>query len=274
MAKTVALKSIIESIESTTLNEASFSGGKLRKVADLLASILGKDLGGDFRLLGGSLGEETFKKKGYGEGKGFKYINAQGAMIRFGWLKKSKSQYLINIVDFWDPTQGPTWNKPSTTVKLADWMNIVDVVQNLKDILVHGAVVESFTESKKDLFESAPKKMIAYATAMGVEYEGESEHKLIKKIKDAGVWNPDEYRGFKVTKDETEKNSGEDAFIAAEKTLKAQKFADPDIVFDDIEKLTKVVAMGGQNALIVAGMAGIGKCTTKDTEIPVFGLEN
>jgi len=273
MIKQKHIKSIIESIKKDSISEASFSENKVKKVADLLSSILGKDLGGDFKLLGGSLGYETFKKKGYGEGKGFKYINKSGNMIRFGWLKKSKSQFSINVVDFWDASQGAEWSKPSITIKLEDWMNIVDVVSELKDVLIHGddsmlTVKESIDESNKmKLFESAPRKMIAYAKSKDVEYEGESEHKLIKKLKDYGVWNADEYKGFKVTKGEVEKNSGEDLFKEAEKKLKTQKYADPDLVFDDIEKLTKVVALGAQNALIVAGMAGIGKCLGGGTPI-------
>jgi len=268
-------KEIIQLIEedfSKPLNEAAFSATKVKKVADLLAGILGKDLGGEFKLLGGSFGKETFKKPGIGEGRGLKYMNQSGKMIRFGWLKKSKSKYQINQVDFWDPHSGATWDKPSISITLADWMNIVDVVNELKQILIHGDITESLEESFTINEWNVPKKMIQYAKEKGVEFEGESGDKFTKKLIDAGVWDEEEYRGYKVVKNQKESNSTSETIKASEKLLKQRKTADPDVVFEDIEKLTKVVAMGLQNGLIVAGMAGIGKCLTGETEIPVKGL--
>lgn len=258
----IKFKEVVESVladANTPLNEASFSEGKLKKVSDLLASILGKDLGGEFKLLGGSFGKESFKKKGAGEGRGFKYMNSAGKMIRFGWLKKSKSQHLINQVDLWEPGTS-AWDRPALSVTLYDWMNIVDVVNELKDILVSGAMVESVSEAIKDS-NKPPKKMIAFGTAKGIEYvEAEDTYQgYINKMKDAGVWDEAEYKGFKIVKDELEQNSTASTMKAAQKELEKRKLADPDVVFDDIEKLTKVVGLGLQNALIVAGMAGIGK---------------
>ena len=59
------------------LNEASFSQSGLRKVSDLLAIVLGRDLGGEFKLLGAGLGKETFKKKKFGEGQGFRFMGTR-----------------------------------------------------------------------------------------------------------------------------------------------------------------------------------------------------
>ena len=61
----LSFKKVIESIqrdELTPLSEAAFSANKLRKVSDLLASVLGKDLGGGFEMLGGSLGQERTRR--------------------------------------------------------------------------------------------------------------------------------------------------------------------------------------------------------------------
>ena len=272
----VNVREIIESIDGLNvgiLNESSFSETKLKKVSNLLATVLGRQLGGEFKLLGGSLGQESFKKKGQGEGKGFKYMNDKGQMIRFGWLKKAKkSQFQINIVDFWDPKDGKKrWDTPTMSIRIADWMNIVEVVQELKDVIISGGhVSESALYGEQEgeaLFESIkdsnkpPKKMIAYGTAMGVEYEElvDTYQGYINKLEDAGKWDKEAYRGFKVVKHETEKNSTEDAFKGAEKVLKEKKWSDPELVFGDIEKLTQIVATGGANGLIVAGMAGMGK---------------
>ncbi len=250
---------LVESENLTPLSEASFSAGKTKKVADLLASVLGKDLGGEFKQLGGSFGQETFKKRGFGEGRGFKYMNKAGNMIRFGWMKKAKSQYQITQVDFWNANAGAKWDTPSISVNLADWMNIVDVVNELKNILVHGALTENLDEATITEARFPPKKLIAYGTSIGVPYDDESSHKYKQMLHDSGNYNEDDYRGYSISSGEKEQNSTTATIKAAEKQLNARKYADPDLVFDDIEKLTKVVAMGLQNGLIVAGMAGIGK---------------
>ncbi len=258
------------------LNEASFSQSGLRKVSDLLAIVLGRDLGGEFKLLGAGLGEETFKKKKFGQGQGFRYINKKGYMIRFGWLKKAKkSKYQINIVDLWEPGTGAKWDTPTITVKIADWMNIVEVVKDLKFVLATGKVADSLVESKEELLEAAyvPKKMIAYATSLGFDYNGESEYKLKKTLEDEGVWDDDEYKGFKVTHKEKEQNSSEGVFKENEKKLKAIKYSDPDLIFSDIEKLAKIVATGGANGLVIVGNPGIGKCAGKNMEVNIKGLE-
>lgn len=274
----INIREIIESVESHglnegILNEASFSESKLAKVSDLLATVLGRQLGGEFKLLGGSLGKEKFKKRGLGEGQGFKYMNNKGMMIRFGWLKKAKkSQFQINVVDFWDPKDGKKqWDTPTLTIRIADWMNIVEVVQELKDVIISGGQVsesalygeqegEAMFEAIKDS-NKPPRKMIAYGQAMGVDYDEATDtyQGFINKLENAGKWDKEAYKGFKVVKHETEKNSTEDAFKGAEKQLAEKKWSDPDLVFNDIEKLTKIVATGGANGLIVAGMAGMGK---------------
>lgn len=278
------IRSAIEnSIKPKAIFESSFNASKLRKVSDLLAQLLGKDLGGNFKLLGGSFGTETFKKKGGLSGKGYKYGNESGYMIRFGWLNKNKSKFQIQQVDLWEPGKGSSWEKPTISITLYDWMNIVEVVAQLRDILVHGAVTEGLNESYKSEVSEAvkassmpTKKMIAYAAAQGVEYfpDEDTYTMLQNRMEKEGKWDEEEYKGFKVKKDVTESNSTSDTLSKAEKELAKRKYADPDVVFDDIEKLTKVVASGLQNSLIIAGMAGIGKCGSKELRIPVFGLED
>jgi len=249
--------------KETAIFESSFKASKLKKASDLLASILGKDLGGQFKQLGGTFGTEEFKKKGGVSGKGYKYGNNSGYMIRFSWLNKNKSKYQIQQVDLWEPGKGGSWEKPTMSVSLYDWMNIVDVVKQLKDILIHGAITESLDESivTEEVKSKPPRKMIDYGTSKGVAWDPEvdTDHKYLNKLKDAGVFDADEYRGFKISKGVSESNSTSDTMKKADKLLAERKFADPDVVFDDIEKLTKVVALGLQNSLIVAGMAGIGK---------------
>lgn len=267
-------KEIVHRLDESkeSLFESSFSANKMKKVSDLLASVLGKELGGSFSMLGGSFGFEEFKKKGGAQGKGYKYANKKGQMIRFGWLAKNKSKFQINQVDFWEPGSGAKWEKPTLSVTLYDWMNIVDVVKELKEVLTTGSAPSLLKEALEmtEAVKSPPsKKLIAYAEFKGVEYDPAEDtyHGLIKKIKDTGTFDEGELKGFKVKKDEVEQNTTVGTMKKAQKLLEERKYADPDVVFDDIEKLTQVVAMGLQNSLIVAGMAGIGKTYHIETKM-------
>jgi len=275
---------IKEKLKASSTNEAKFNKKKIKKVSDLLAKLFGKELGGEFKQLGGGLGFDTFKKKD-GTGSGYKYINDSGNVIRFGWLDKNSSQSEINVIDFWDKSKGADlFGNPTTTVYLFDWMNIVDVVKEVQDALI-GKVSETSTtmveklKSKKQneavqaLNEwTVPKKMIQYAQSKGIEFNGESGSAFTKKLKDADVWDEEEYKGFKVVKNDKETNSTMETVKKAEKKLDSVKYSDPEVVFDDIEKLTKVVAMGLQNSLIVCGIAGVGKCGSGRMEIEIEGL--
>jgi|GEM_PF-1995171 len=287
----VEIRKILKNIglNEGVLNEASFSETSLKKASDLLAIVLGRQLGSEFKLLGGSLGKETFKKSSTGEGQGFKYINDRGNMIRFGWLKKAKkSQFQINVVDYWDSKDGKKrWDTPTLSIAIADWMNIVEVVQELKDIIISGGLVsESALYGKqkgKVIFEAIkdsnkpPRKMIQFGQAMGIEYDEATDtyQGFINKLEKAGKWDKEAYVGFKVVKSEVEKNSTEDVFKGAEKLLSEKKYSDPNLVFDDIVNLTKIVATGGANGLIVAGMAGIGKTFGVETTMQsILGSPN
>jgi len=243
-------------------NEAKFNKKKSKKVSDILASLFGKKLGGEFKLLGGGLGRESFSK-GSIKGEGFKYINKSGNIIRFGFIqtKDKRVSSEINSVDYWEKSKGADiFSDPTVSIELKSWMNIIDVVAEIHEILV-GNIIESKLNENVPAGSRPPKKMIAYANFYNVDYYQESDTyaMLLKRIKEEGQWDEEEYKGYKVTKGQKETNTTKTALKTAEKKLSETKYADPDIIFNDIEKLTKVVAMGLQNSLLVVGSAGLGK---------------
>ena len=68
---------------SKSLNEATFNSKRLKKVAELYAGIMSKKLSGEFK----NLGVEEYKRK-RGNGKGYRFINNSGEMLRFNWDSK------------------------------------------------------------------------------------------------------------------------------------------------------------------------------------------
>jgi len=90
------------------LNEAKFSEKNLEKVSKLFARILGKTMGGEFKLLG----IESFNRK-WGPGQGLRCMNDKGNMLRFNWdLKVGRNSSAdLTSIDYWNPNNS-NFSKP------------------------------------------------------------------------------------------------------------------------------------------------------------------
>jgi len=247
------------------LNEA-FSEKNLLKVSELLASLFSKGKFGKFKKMTESFFKNDFTSSDGEKGVGFQYLSKNGYMIRFGFVNRKtkakglKNKFSVNRVDFWRPDGSSTFGQPSQTIYIPDWLNIVDVVNTIKEALENNSV--SLEESVNEEYNpKLSKKMNAYIMSLGYDpmEAGGSPTAFKNKLKKEGVWNDDDYKAFKIEKGAPEDNTITGQMKTAEKKLAERKYADPDVIFKDIETLVKVVATGAQKGLIVAGMAGVGK---------------
>jgi hypothetical protein len=260
-------EALIQSIQENKLINEAFSNKNLEKVAELLASLASKKLGDGkyFPALGVWYKDEFVTNDGR-KGFGFRFFSEKGNMIRFGFInpktkaKNLKEKFIINRVDYWIPDGSAKFNKPSKTIELQPWVNIVEIVAEIFDALKNASVTESEINEAPKI-----KKVIQYAQYKGltqdeIESFG-SDASLVKYLKDQGIWDEDEYKGFKVTKGEVEKNNVEKDLREVEKKVQKVKYADPNVIFKDIEKLTELVATDilKQNGMIITGAPGIGK---------------
>jgi len=245
--------------EQKMVNEA-FSDKNLEKVSKLLASLANKriDSGSFFPFLG-SWYKDEFVSEGR-KGVGYKFLSEKGHMIRFGFInpktkaKNLKEKFVINRVDYWKPDGTAKFDKPSITVELQPWLNIVEVTGEIFDVL-SGKVVESYI----------PKKLISYAKYKGLTDDEINAYKSGATIKSLlnkkGLWDENEYRGYSIKKNVKETNNTIKDLDNVEKEVKKVKEIDPKVVFEDIEKITKLLALDilKQNGLIISGAPGIGK---------------
>jgi hypothetical protein len=245
------------------LDEVKFSSKRINSVLTLLASLASKKVGSEFKRLEGSIFLDVQFKKADGiKGSGALYMNEKGQMLRIGVSKgkgfENKSNEL-NTFDFWEA--GMDWSKPSRSAIAYPHYNIIDVVN---DVLLY--VIKGNYPIKESLDEAATQvksgsKLFLYALSKGWEAEDAvalTQHSLKSRLNKSGDWDNDEFRGYKKISS-SEVNSVKVNMKKADKILADRKYADPDLVFNDIEDLAKVVASGAQNSMIVAGMAGIGK---------------
>ena len=241
------------------ISEASFSAGKLEKVAGLYGKILGKKMGGEFKVLG----TEKFKGQ-FGSGIGVRTMNNAGAQLRFNFDENFKkyANHSLTSITYWN-SSNVNFTEPDLVIVLHPEANVQQIAQKIANTFKSRKMSESTPNainevSKKDLknwlsshdinpFFSAPSK----------------KDELQKQLQKKGLSEE-----FALFSGQPEKNSFEDPIKKAEKQFE-EIYADPDLVFQDIEELTKLIAMGKWKSLIICGMGGIGKTYhVKDITLP------
>lgn len=207
------------------LNEASFNIKVSDKVLKLITDLIAKKLGEKFYKFGNDFMEEFTSNDGR-KGFGARYLTDSGKMFRFNWLKDENSSMTFSSVDIWNSFK--TLEKPDKTVNLPEDLNIVQSLDKIIKAfkLSSGSIDldESYIYENEEVKRGRgrPRKIV-------VNNGSKEESTLTKQIK------------------------------TDQKTLDSQKYADVETIFQDIEDLTNMVAVGGQPSLLITGMAGIGK---------------
>ena len=238
------------------INEVAFNEKRLQKIVDIYSSIMGKQMGGKFKILG----LEEFKRKS-GSGKGFRGINENGEMIRFNWdsKKSKKAQFDLTSIDYW-ASSNRDFQKPSRTVTFSPDLNVIQVLGKITDALLTGTIRES-----QEIIDEAnlilEKKLSwddrhNWLKSNGLPASKASEKNMRAVVADKAPHLSEQLEVF-LGQDET--NSFEGGLKAVEKQFDQTVYADPDTVFEDIEDLLGLVAAGKWRTLIICGQGGIGK---------------
>lgn len=242
-------------MDFVAVNELAFSETKLQKVVMLYSKIMGKQMGGLFV----SLGMEEYKRKS-GEGKGYRFLNNKGVMLRFNWDAKlaKKAQFILTSIDYWNNANAD-FQRPTRTVRFSPDLNVIQVLAQISDALKTGNINEAediIDSTNQFLFEGKTREeRIEWLEANGIQ---KSKSGSIKKMRDAA-----EEKGLteqlEIFLGQKETNTFEGNLKKAEKAFDSKVFADPDTVFEDIEDLLSVVAAGKWRTLIVCGQGGINR---------------
>jgi len=238
------------------LNEVKFSEKNLQKVVKLYSSIMGKQMSGKFM----PIGMEEYKRK-MGAGKGFRVMNNAGEQLRFNWDQKlaKKAMFDLTSIDYW-AKGNIDFQKPTRTVTFGAELNVLQVLSKITDALKTGTINEAteiIEEANGLLLEkrtSAEKKEWLEANGMPKSLAG-SEKGMRKRAEELGLSEQ-----LEVFLGEPETNTFAEKLDKVDKKMNDKNvYADPDLVFQDIEDLTGLVASGKWRTLIVCGMGGVGK---------------
>lgn len=234
------------------LNEVKFSEKNLEKVVKIYSSIMGKQMGGKFKQLGGI---EKYKRK-MGPGRGYRVMNSAGEMLRFNWDQKlaKKAQYDLTSIDFW-AKGNINFQKPTRTVRFGAELNVIQVLSKIIDALKTGTINEAhdlIDDANIILFEAkGPTKdeKIAWLENHGLKRSKAGSVKNMQiAAAEAGLSEQ-----LEIFLGQPETNSFEGGLKKIEKEFNQEVFANPDTVFEDIEDLLGLVASRKWRTLIVCG---------------------
>lgn len=240
------------------LNEASFSNSKLDKVVSLLLKTLGSRVGSQFSPFGGNGNNfERFKKSNGNKGIGMLYVLDDGKLVRFNW-ESNRSSSTITSIDIWKDMRSP--EKAFKTLFIPDNFNIVQSVKSIAGFIKNPSA--QISEAKYSA------QRIADADKYGIPVDlSTAEFNAQLKAKWQELGEPVSVRarknaGLRLDSPSAEQNTRTEELKSAQKNFDKKKYADPDIVFEDLDDLVNMVASGVQPSLMITGMAGIGKTFT------------
>lgn len=268
------MKKFSEFISEEVLTEAAFNKSALTKATSLIKKILEKKLSKKLY----QFGFVDQVKSGGKEKYGIRYFVGDGAerQIRLNWIQGSSSD-AIESLDIWN--RGAAWDEPTVNISL-NGLNIIKTI----DLIVK--VIKNPKPGIISMTESATNKGVVKKN--GIWYTVEIDGKVVTKSKQK---HHIKYRLNDLNKkfgidgfiDETgeadeilvKKGRKETSLLGAEeqKKLDAKKFADPNVVFEDLQDLTSMVVAKASPSLLVTGMAGIGKTYTIEEVVHKAGLQ-
>lgn len=268
------MKTFKDYLRRHRINEASFKTEDLLKVCKLYGSLFSKGLGAPLRVWG----MEDFQRSGE-EGSGVRMVNVNGDMFRFNFSNTingyaNSKAVVLSSIDYWEPGNKDL-EYPTTTCTFSKEVNVIQIWKKLSDIILSGKYGEytradlGAMNEADDLFKMGDSSTRRdFLSSKGISgWKAGNRGSFEKELEDQGL--EDEWKEYvaKVGAGKPEKNTTEGRMQKAEKMLKQVKYADPDVVFNDLVTLTKVFHKGKRKLLTVCGMGGLGKCIDVDTLI-------
>lgn len=255
------------------LTEASFKIEDLKKVASNIGSLLGKGLGGAFKVWT----TEDFERDDE-RGQGVRLLNAKGYGLRLNFSDKingfaNNKSVVLSSVDFWE-AGNVDLECPDVTCRFNQEVNIIQIWTKLSDIIFnkkYGRYTASDLGAEpvnEDLAKASVRTKKDFLASKGISaWKGGFPDKFEAAIAQGGYeaeWNA---YVAQVGPGRPETNSTEERMKRAETKLKETKYADPDVIFKDLVTLTKMFKSGKRKLLTVCGQGGLGKCIDVDTLI-------
>tara|TARA_R110001606_G_scaffold392489_1_gene561464 strand:+ start:10667 stop:12091 length:1425 start_codon:yes stop_codon:yes gene_type:complete len=252
-----------ELYEKQVLISEAFDSAKMGKAVKLIKAYLTKKIGKMY-----NTDVQEFSNK-FGDQVGIRYALSNGQEIRFNWQSSGGSSAIASI-DIWDSSKNPTpkVHIDTSEISVAKFLpELVSVIKNPSpgDVPV---MRESITE--KDIIISEAKVKIGKVTyASGKEaivaltHKGHTPDQIqqMTGLTAKGVLYHMK-QALKAVPGAKEKVKVDTDTKKAEKQTSEIQYADPEVIYKDLESLINLVVSGIQPSLVISGGAGTGKTFT------------
>jgi len=239
------------------LNESSFSNNDLRRVVYLIKMVIEKKIGMKLYPFGGENNNYDKFSNSFGSGIGMLFVLDNGMLVRFNWESKKKSSTLTSI-DLFDKIRDTV---PSKRLIIPTDYNIIKSVDIIANFMKGHKISESLITEKG---YSKEKKEASKKYGIDITLPTDKFWKEVEKISGLGGGQFLKYLKSKEPGDKIKSVNGKSEKSKRIKELesaskKMVEYADPDVVFNDLDDLLSMIMSGMQKSLIITGMAGIGK---------------
>ena len=203
------------------------------------------------------------------------YKDESGSAIGVNF-KTSGEFYSISVWDKLLLDKNGRYNQPKREIKFESSESFAKVLPNAIDELFgtgeDGEVSESITIN--EVINTYKYNGMSYNgkrdTALAMKQNGESDirimraldipaNKLRKFLQGSGIENKEEDSVYEISVGEDQKIEEGDEVDKAVKKFEETEYADPNVVFDQLDVLVKSVGDGVNTALLITGQGGIGK---------------
>lgn len=278
------------------IKEASVPAGSEEQAATKCAQYIGKKLGSDFKYINA----EKYQNPD-GEFVGFLFIASDSSAIRLNW--DANKFHSINYWSDWTsgkPDKEVFFNRIQPTDD--SFVRILpQVVAALKGDMDESMIVEKAIKYQDYTWNSPKEAIIALAgmdwtadqikavlkqngntysiaqieKVMGVGGETTAKAPMADDGTESkgGMPAPEHTAPFKVMPGKPEKIAPPPSAAKAEKELSKVKYADPEVVFEDLDSYTKMVAQGYSPAFLITGQGGIGKSYNVNKVLAQYGTK-
>ena len=255
------------------INEA-FSASKSGKAIGLIKRYLEKKLGKMFKT-----DVQEFKNS-FGDQVGIRYaIGDSNKEVRFNWLVSGGSAN-IDSVDIWSntATNVPTIHIDTSEISVAKVLpELVSLIRNpvVGDVPV---MPESLTRKESVLVEAKVKVGKTTYTSgkeaiVALIHKGHTPDQIEQMTGlNSKAVRYHSNQALKAVKGVKEKPKKDANIEKAEVQVKSVKYADPKIIYDDLESLINLVVSKIQPSLVISGGAGTGKTFTVKTLLKEKGM--
>jgi hypothetical protein len=196
---------------------------------------------------------EEWTKADGSTGSGKRYFTESGKSIR---LNSEQGDLDISSIDYWDGSS----KEPSWTVD-AFGQSLAKVLPRAAELLLAGEKETENVQEAASIPKTTIDKIVKMAETLSVaeiaERVGVSKKSVRQILNDSGV-----VAGRKAQKETRKESQSEMDQIFNGDALLKDKVKLLDEIMEDIADITKAVAMGNVNGLMISGKAGTGKTYT------------